>query len=896
MNTHGVTVRNIRALRGPNLYAYMPVLHIVMDIGPYEERPSNTFPGFTERLIRWLPGLQKHECGLKRPGGFIERLERGTYLGHIVEHITLELQSIIGFNVTFGRARGTGERGVYNVVIAYKEEEPARAAFATALRLTLAAMHDEPFELAREIEHLRDIADDYRLGPSTAAIVAAARARDIPVIRLTEKSSLVQLGYGVYQKRIMASETSNTSAIAVELCQEKPLTNRLLRAVGVPVPEGRAVSSADEAWQVAQEVGLPVVVKPDSGNQGKGVSVNLSSEAEVRAAYEIANGYESDVLVERYIQGQDYRLLVVNGKLVAAARRDPAQVISDGQHTVAELVEIVNQDPRRRPGHSSVMTQIQIDDAARLVLQQQNLTAESVPPADQVIKLRTNCNLSTGGTATDVTDEVHPSNVRLAQLAAQILALDVAGIDILCHDIRRPLAEQDGAIVEVNAAPGLRMHLYPASGTPRDVGIPVVEMLYPDDAPSRIPIIAITGTNGKTTVTRLVSHMYETARWIVGMTCTEGTFIDKERIVSGDCSGPKSARTVLLHPRVEVAVLETARGGILREGLAFDKCMVGLVTNISADHLGLGGVESLEDLAEVKQVVIESVADDGAAVLNADDPLVAEMAAATDARVIYFSTDPANPVVMAHLADGGSCVLVADDRIVLATGDDRTELIELDRVAFTMNGRLNFQVQNALAASAAAWGAGLNPAMIARALTTFKTDSAMMPGRFNVRTINDIQVVVDYGHNAAAMKALAGAVQALGKRKTVLVIGLPGDRRNDDLIATTQATLPFADVFILHDLQDLRGREKQEVPHLMAGALPVGAPHEFVSDEREAIARAWKHLRPGDRLVIIADIVDETLDMLQNSVDSSNEDAACISVPQTGEDRDAYENLKNAAV
>jgi len=876
MKTHGVDVRSLRVLRGPNLYAYMPVLHIVMDIGPYEDRPSNSFPGFVERLTTWLPGLQKHECSVGRPGGFIERLRRGTYLGHITEHITLELQGLMGFDVAFGRARGTGEHGVYNVLIAYREEEPAKAAFETALRLVLAAMHDEPFNLDAELERLLEIADEHRLGPSTDAIVRAARRRHIPVLRLTPGGSLIQLGYGVYQKRIMASETSNTSAIAVDICQEKPLTNRMLRAVGVPVPDGGTVRSSDDAWNVAQEIGLPVVVKPENGNQGKGVSVGLKAEIEVRAAYEIARGFGS-VLVEKHIEGQDYRLLIVNGKMVAAARRDPAHVVGDGEHTIAELVEIANQDPRRRPGHSGTLTRIKLDDAVKLVLDQQGLTLESVPPPDQVVKLRSNSNLSTGGTATDVTDAVHPLNARMGELAAQILALDVAGIDILCNDISRPLAEQNGAIVEVNAAPGLRMHLYPAEGQPRDVGVPIVEMLYPPDAPARIPIIAITGTNGKTTVTRLISHIYETARWVVGMTCTDGTFINKDRIMMGDCSGPRSAQAILLHPNVEVAVLETARGGILREGLAFDCCTVGVVTNISADHLGMGGVNTLEDLAQVKQVVIEAVDKEGAAVLNAEDPLVAEMAASTDARVVYFSTDPHNHIIAAHLAENGWCVYIEDNHIVLATGEAQVELVELDRVAFTQGGTIRFQVQNALAATAAAWAAGVNPAMIVRALTTFKTDTTMTPGRFNLTEISGVQIILDYGHNVAAIQALGEAVKALGARKTVMVIGLPGDRRDADILATVDATLPFINEYVFHDLQDRRERAENEVPQLMQSRLPAGVPSHIVQDQYDAIMYAWRHIRPGQRLIVIADVVDETIPILNSLAESVMEDSTCVS-------------------
>jgi cyanophycin synthetase len=857
----------------------MPVLQILLDIGPYEERPSHSLPGFIGRLTQRLPGLHRHECSLGRPGGFVERLRRGTYLPHICEHVTLELQNLMGFNVSFGRARGTGEPGVYNVVIAYKEEEPAKEAFASALRLTLTAMNDEPFDFPAELARLQAIADDYRLGPSTAAIVEAARSRKNPALRLTPAGSLVQLGYGVYQKRIRASETSYTSEIAVGICQEKPLTNDLLRTVGLPVPEGRTVRSAAAAWDAAREIGLPVVVKPEAGNQGKGVSVNLASEAEVRAAYDIAAEYSGDVLIERYVHGSDFRLLVVNGEMVAAARREPAQVTGDGSRTVRQLVEELNRDPRRRPGHSGTLSQVTLDEATTLVLQQQGMTPHSVPGLGQVVKLRTNSNLSTGGTATDMTDEVHPGNVRLARLAAQILGLDIAGIDIVCSDIRRPLGEQRGAIVEVNAAPGLRMHLSPTNGRPRAVGVPIVEMLYPSNAPCRIPIIAVTGTNGKTTVARLVSHMYETGHWVVGMTCTDGTYIDKERIMDGDCSGPRSARAVLLHPRVEVAVLETARGGILREGLAFDSCGVGVVTNISADHLGLEGINTLEELARVKQVVVEAVHRDGAAVLNAEDPLVAEMAAATDARVVYFGLSPEHHVIAAHLAAGGWAVFVKGGSVILAKGESEVELVELERIPFTAHGRIPFQVRNALAATAAAWATGLNPAIIARALTTFKTDDTMVPGRFNLREINGVQVILDYAHNAAALQAMGEAIHALGKRKTLMVIGLPGDRRDQDLVASIQATTPFADGYILYDLENPRGRAEHEVPRILQGGLPEHTPCEIASYEHDAILRAWDRVRPGDRLIVILDDVDRSLQMLRTLSrvkPGAEEDGSCL--------------------
>jgi cyanophycin synthetase len=883
MDADSVVIRSIRALRGPNLHAYMPVLQVTLDIGPYDERPSSSFPGFVERLTAWLPGLAEHECSLGRPGGFVERLRRGTYLAHIVEHVALELQGRMDFDVSYGRARGTGERGVYTVIVAYKEEEPARAAIEKAVELALAAMHDLPFDIDAELADLNGTADRYRLGPSTAAIVAAARRRDIPVVRLTPRSSLVQLGYGVHQKRIRASETTLTSAIAVDLCQDKSLTNRMLHTVGVPVPRGEVVRTADGAWEAAQEIGLPVVVKPESGNQGKGVSVELRTEAEVRGAFHLADEIgRGDVLVEQHICGVDYRLLVINGRMVAAARRDAAQVTGDGVHTVQQLVVEANRDPRRREGHSGTMTRIRLDGSVDLVLGQQYLTLGSVPEAGRVVKLRSNANLSTGGTATDVTDDVHPSNARLAELAAQILGMDVAGVDIVCADIARPLREQRGAIVEVNAAPGLRMHLAPAYGRARDVGRPIVDMLYPDRAPSRIPIVAVTGTNGKTTVTRLIAHMYETARKVVGMTTTEGTYIGRERIIRGDCSGPQSARAVLLHPRVEVAVLETARGGILREGLAFDWCSVGVVTNVSADHLGLKGVNTVDELARVKQVVIENVHRSGAAVLNAEDRLTAQMAAACSGRVVYFALDAEHHVMRSHLAQGGWGVFVHDGQIVLAQDGQRVELVGLDQLAFTFEGRVRFQVQNALAATAAAWAQGLNPALIARALATFRTDSATVPGRFNVSEMNGVEVVCDYGHNVAAMQALAEAVGALGQRRTVILVGLPGDRRDTDLLATVRALLGRADEFVFYDQTERRGRAPMEVPHLLSTALPADVPAACATSQAAGVEQAWHRVRPGDRLVLIADEVDEALDLLYELVEADAQQAACVSVESAG--------------
>jgi cyanophycin synthetase len=865
-----VDVLRVRALRGPSLYASFPVLKITVDPGRFANRPSSSTPGFAERLAEWLPGIQEHECSLSRRGGFLERVRRGTYLPHILEHVVLELQAVMGFPMRFGLVRRSDEYAdqphVYDVVVAYEEEEPAREAVEVGLDMVVAAFEGRAFDAEEAIERLRDVADTYRLGPSTAAIVAAARQRDIPVVRLTETSSLVQLGYGVHQRRIWASQTSETSAIAVDLCQVKPLTNTLLRSVALPVPEGQRVHSADEAWEVAQEIGLPVVVKPEAGNHGKGVSVNLRTEAEVREGFELARDQRKGrVLVEQYVEGADHRLLVVGGRLVAAARRDPAAVTGDGRSTIEQLVREANKDPRRREGHSSILTRIRLDAESDLVLQQQGFTRDSVPEAGLVVRLRSNGNLSTGGTATDVTDEVHPSNARVAELAVQVLNLDIAGIDVICKDIRQPLRDQRGAIVEVNASPGLRMHLSPTNGKPRDVGTPIVEMLFPKGAPARIPIIAVTGTNGKTTTTRLVGHMFETAGHIVGATITEGVYVGGERIVRGDSSGPKSARTVLLHPGVEVAVLETARGGIIREGLAFDACDVAVVTNLSPDHIGISGVGSLDDLQRIKQVVVQNTRPGGAAVLNAEDPLVAEMAPASKGRVIYFSTDPANPVITAHTARGGECVLLEDGGVTLVRGTLHTHLLTLDRVPFTGGGRITFQVQNALAAVAAAWGAGLNPAAIARGLTTFRTDPATTPGRFNVMDVEGVQVVVDYAHNQAGLVALGQALEAIGKRHTILAIGLPGDRQDADLRTAVGAIVPHVDELIFFDQYDRRGREVLEVPRLLEDetrALRPDLPTTCTTSQADGITLGWERARMigrGCRLVVLAYQVDAAL-------------------------------------
>ena len=597
--------RKVLVLRGPNYWANFPVLEAWLDLGELKDSPSDQLPGFNERLMAWLPTMIEHRCSVGERGGFFERLRRGTWQGHIVEHVALELQTLAGSEVGFGRTRETLEEGVYKVAVEFEEEALGRAALETARLMCLAAVYDRPFDVAGEIEKLRALHQKTRLGPSTASIVRAALARGIPARRLNNES-LVQLGYGSRQRRILAAETDRTGAIAEAIAQDKELTRTLLRAVGVPVPEGRPVKNADDAWAAAEKIGLPVVVKPQFGNQGRGVATNLKTREQVVAAYEAARQESSFIMVEQFAPGDDYRLLVVGDRVVAAARREPAMVFGDGLHSVEQLVAQVNQDPRRGDDHATALSKIQLDAVALQVLAEQGYTPASVPPIGSRVLIRRNANLSTGGTATDVTDLVHPAVADRAVEAARMIGLDVAGVDVVAQDIGRPLEEQWGVVVEVNAAPGLRMHLEPSSGKSRPVGEAIVGTLFAEGESGRIPIVAVTGVNGKTTTTRLIGHILRGTGRRVGMTCTEGIFVDDRRIQTGDCSGPQSAQAVLLNPSVDAAVLETARGGILRAGLGFDRCDVAVVTNIGeGDHLGLNDIDTLEKLARVKRTIVE---------------------------------------------------------------------------------------------------------------------------------------------------------------------------------------------------------------------------------------------------------------------------------------------------
>jgi cyanophycin synthetase len=864
-------VSRIRALRGPNLWSRHTALEAIVACSAVECNIAG-LAGFEPRVRALFPGM-----GALRQTGHAGPVS----LAHVLEAAALELQAAAGCPITFSHTAATVEAGTYQVVVEYSEEAVGRLAFELAQALIHAALRDTAFDLEAAIAQLRDLDEDERMGPSTGSIVDAAVARGIPYRRLT-KGSMVQFGWGAKQRRIQAAEIDATSAVAESIAQDKDLTKKLLRAAGVPVPLGRPVTDPDDAWAAARQVGLPVVVKPQDGNQGKGVTVNITTREHLQVAYKTAAEH-GEVMVEKFLPGSDFRLLVVGNKLVAASRREPPQVVGDGLHTVRELVDIVNQDPRRGEGHATSLTKIRFDDIAVARLEVQELTPESIPAKGRRVILRNNANLSTGGTATDVTDDVHPSVAARAVAAAQMVGLHICGVDVVCESMLRPLESQNGGVVEVNAAPGLRMHLSPSYGKGRAVGAAMIDELFPTGDNGRIPVIAVTGTNGKTTTTRLIAHLMAAEGLRTGMTNTDGVYINGRQTDSGDCSGPKSARNVLMHPDVDAAVFEIARGGVLREGLGFDRCQVAVVTNIgSGDHLGLNYITTVEDLAVLKRVIVQNVATTGYAVLNAADPIVADMAATCPGKIIFFAADRHHPLMATHRAQGKRTVYVDGPMLVAAEGA-WVERIPLSGVPVTRGGSISFQVENVMAAVAAAWGAGLNWDTIRRGLASFVTDAHNAPGRFNVMDYKGATVIADYGHNPDAMRALVAAVDAMpaapGQRRSVVISGA-GDRRDSDIRDQTIILGGAFDDVILYQDAAQRGRADGEVMALLRQGLE--GEHKArrtkrideIRGEFLAIDTALERLSPGDLCLVLVDQVQEALDHLAARVKDAKEKVA----------------------
>jgi cyanophycin synthetase len=829
----------------------------------------------------------EHRCSIGERGGFFERLRTGTWMGHVLEHVTLELQTLAGTPVGYGRAREAKTRGVYKVVIEYKEEKFAIECFHAAHRLVMAAIENTPFDVAAEIKRLRGVLLEVQLGPSTRSIVEAATARGIPSQRLTA-GSLVRLGQGAKQRRICAAETDRTGAVAESIAQDKDLTRSLLAECGIPVPEGRPVSDAADAWAVAEEIGAPVVVKPRFGNQGRGVSVNLVTREEVEKAWAVATEIDSDVVVERYVSGGDYRLLVVGGRMVAAARRHPPLVVGDGVATVRQLVDRVNEDPRRCGDHATSLSPMVIDEVAVAVLREQGLTEASVPEAGRDVLLRRNANLSTGGSAEDVTDLVHPEVAARAIDAARIVGLDVAGIDMVMQDVTQTLEAQRGVVIEVNAAPGLRMHLEPTVGTPRNVGAAIVDSLFGPGDDGRIPTAAVTGTNGKTTVVRLISHLATTGGATVGTTCTEGVWVGGRPIDAGDCSGPRSARRVLANPAVTTAVFEAARGGILREGCGFDCCDVAVVTNIgSGDHLGIAEIDTPEQIAWVKGAIVAAVRPSGAAVLNAADPLVVGMKKWCKGQVVYFALDPATPVLVEHLAQGGLAATVREGWIVLCDGPRETRLAHLDRVPLVHRGLVDFQVENVLASAAAAWRLGVPLELVRLGLESFSSGSQGSPGRFNLLELQGAAIVVDYGHNVPSLERICGSLAKFPHPRRTAVYSAAGDRRDEDLIAQGRLLAAAFERIVIYEDAYIRGRQPGEITRLISqGIAEVTQDGRTVrvesgGDWATSAALVLDAVGQGDLVLLQADTIEQTIPWLTERYGDRIKDAVFDEIAAT---------------
>ena len=882
-----LTILESRVYRGPNFWSYEPCIRLLVDLGSLEEWPSNTLPGFTDALLDLLPGLQDHACSLGRRGGFVKRLRDGTWAGHVAEHLALELQRETGTEIRRGKTRSADATGHYNVIYGYAEETVGLTAGRMAVKLVNHLVEPIPaFDFVNELESLILLAERAAFGPSTQALIDEAVSRDIPFIRLND-ASLVQLGQGVHQKRIRATMTSATPALAVDIAGDKKLTNQLLGAAGVPVPKSQVVREEDDAVRAARAIGFPVVTKPLDGNHGRGVAIDLRSEAGVRKGFRLAREQTRGgrVVVETYIAGNDYRVLVIGGVMAAIAERVPAHVIGDGAKTIAQLLEETNADPRRGIGHEKVLTKIKLDGESVALVKSQGYSMDDVPPKGEMVKLKLTGNMSTGGISIDRTMEAHPDNVEIAEEAARVTGLDVAGIDFITPDISTPVRETGGAIVEVNAAPGFRMHTNPTEGEPQYVAKPVLDQLFPPGASARIPIIAVTGSNGKTTTVRMIAHIFRGMGRKVGMTSTDGIYIDERLVKKADASGPKSAQMVLQNPRVDFAVFEVARGGILREGLGYGRNDVAVVLNVTGDHMGLGEVKTIRQLAAVKRVVVEAVPRGGTAVLNADDPHVAEMRKHCSGSIVFFSMETSNELVERYVRRGGRAVVLGEgthgEMIVIRDGRRTMPLAYTHLLPATFGGRARMNVQNALAATAGAYAAGAHLHDIRQGLRTFSTSYYQAPGRLNLFELDGVRVVVDYAHNPAAIQAVGEFVDsmtsALGEWQAGLrlgVIATPGDRRDQDAREIGRIAARYFDELIVREDRNLRGRTPGET----AGLIVEGVRQEMkkgarcgsvqvVLEEMEATRTALDRSRSGDLVVLCIDYATDVWRELQERLE-----------------------------
>jgi cyanophycin synthetase len=861
-------IREINAMRGPNYWSVRrhKLIVMVLDLQELEQKPTNEIPGFRERLQALFPGMYEHRCSVGCPGGFFQRVDEGTWMGHVIEHIALEIQSLAGMEVGFGRTRTYGEDGVYFVVFDYIEEKVGRYAAESAVRIAQSLIDGTDYNLSADIREMREMREREALGPSTSSLVMEAEVRGIPWIRLN-KYSLCQLGYGANQKRIQATVTSMTSSIGVEIACDKEDTKFLLEQYEVPVPRGEVIKTEGGLEDAMQKLGFPLVIKPINGNHGRGITTNIQDKETALLAFSQAKKVSNSVIVERFITGFDYRILVVNYKLVAAAKRTPAHVVGDGISTIQQLIDEVNKDPRRGYGHEKILTQIDVDAITQKILDEKGLTLESVLEKDQTLYVKDTANLSTGGTAEDVTDIVHPYNVFMAERIAKIVGLDICGIDIMTTDITQPLPDTRGAVLEVNAAPGFRMHLAPTSGLPRNVAAHVIDMLYPAGVTARIPIIAITGTNGKTTTTRLISHIARMKGYKVGYTTTDGVYIQNRLLMSGDCTGPNSTEFVLKDPTVDFAVLECARGGLLRAGLGFKKCNVGIVTNVAADHLGLKGIHTLEQLSKVKGVIPETVMPGGYAILNADDDRVYEMKNGLQdgVHLALFSMDEHNERIQKHMRNGGLSAIYENGFISIAKGEWKIRVSKAINVPLTFGGKAAFMIQNVLPAVLAAYTQGISVEDIRVAIESFIPSPSQTPGRLNMFEFKNFKILLDYAHNAAGFRALQKFVEKMdGSPKVGIIAGI-GDRREEDNNDIGRIAAEMFDEIIIRQDKNLRGRTEEEIiSMILSGVREVSADKKVtvIPSEKEAITYAINNAQKGSLIIVSSDVVPDALNLV----------------------------------
>ena len=861
-------------MRGPNYWSVRrhKLIQMRLDLEELEQSPTNKIDGFSERLEKMFPSMFSHRCSESVAGGFFMRVKDGTWMGHVIEHIALEIQTLAGMETGFGRTRSTSKEGVYNVVFSYMEEKAGVFAARSAVRIAEALIAGTDYDLANDIQELREIREDERLGPSTGCIVEEAVSRGIPYIRLN-RNSLVQLGYGINQKRIRATIASTTGSIAVDIACDKEETKNLLGAAEIPVPKGRIVYGEEGLQAAIENIKYPIVTKPVDGNHGKGATTDINNWEDAVKGLEAAKVYSRGVIVEKFISGLDHRVLVINYKFVAAAIRKPASVIGDGKSTIDELIDITNLDPRRGFGHEKTLTSIKVDQFTLAILKDKNLTLESILPEGEELWLKPTANLSTGGTATDITDLVHPDNIFMCERIARIIGLDICGIDIMAKTLSEPVAESGGGVIEVNAAPGFRMHIDPAQGLPRNVAEPVIDMLYPIGSSARIPIIAVTGTNGKTTTTRLMAHMVKTMGYKVGYTTTDGVYIQNQMMMRGDCTGPVSAEFVLKDPTVDFAVLECARGGILRSGLGFHNCDIAIVTNVAEDHLGLGDIDTIEQLARVKAVVPESVLPSGYSILNADNKWAAQMAKGLACKVAYFSMDENNPIIKEHINAGGLAAIYENGYVTISKGTWKIRVEKAINIPLTFGGKASFNIQNILPTLIAGFIRNFKIEDMRIALQTFIPSPAQTPGRMNIFNFKNFQVMVDYAHNAAGFTAIADMLSKINAKHVGIIAGV-GDRRDEDTISLGSVAAKMFDEVIIRQDKNLRGKTEQDIIDLMMrGITEVDANKKVtvIKKETEAIEFAIKNAARGSFITICSDVVPDALDQIMKMKEQEDE-------------------------